>query len=70
MSSEEFKLLWPVLQDMQSHISTLNNEMGRVQAELAMIKWFLALVIGTSIASMISAIWSLLLHKSNGNNTK
>ena len=65
MTTEEFNLIWPIIKDTQEHISILNKEMGMVQAELAIIKWFMAGVIMLSLGSVIPAVWSLILHKRN-----
>jgi len=62
MSSEEFKLLWQCMSEVQKSVSVINSEMGAVQAELAMIKWFLGIVVATSIGALLSSVYNLVLH--------
>ena len=61
-----------MIKSMYEHVLKLNNEMGAVQAELAMIKWFLGIVVATSIGVLLSSVYNLVLHQKNNqrNNKK
>ena len=61
-----------ILLKMFDHLTIINSEMGAVQAELAMIKWFLGIVVATSIGALLSSVYNLVLHQKNNqrNNKK
>ena len=59
-----------MIKSMYEHMLILNNEMGAVQAELAMIKWFLGIVVATSIGALLSSVYNLVLHQKSGSDNK
>ena len=54
-----------MIKQIFDHMWVLNREMGEVLATLNIIKWFLAILIATSLSSAVTAFWSLILHRRN-----
>jgi hypothetical protein len=52
-----------MIKQVYEHMTVLNREMGAVQAELQMIKWFLGIVIATSTGALLTSVYNLVLHK-------
>lgn len=63
MSTEEFKILWASIQEIQMRTTTMNHELGMVQAEIEMIKWFIGANVIAWIGVITSAIWQIIMRK-------
>ena len=62
-SQELINLLLSLAQTNATHIDTLNREMGIVQAELGMIKWFIGANLVVWIGIIGKAIGDKILRK-------
>lgn len=70
----DITLFWEVVKQNAAHISTLNGEMGAVQAHLesinVLIKWMLGCMSATFfvvLAAFATTLKNLSLTKKNGN---
>jgi len=63
MSSEEFKLLWQVMTEIQKSTSYMNSELGAVQQNLEWLNWCVKGIIAGIVISIGLSVWNLILHK-------
>jgi len=67
MDGNQFNLLYDMLKDVQTHVNTMNHEMGAVQAQLEVLMKFFWLVLGTSVSAVLGTIFNVILHIKNNN---
>lgn len=63
MSTEEFKILWTSVQEIQTRVTTMNHEMGGIEAQIEMIKWFIGANVVAWIGVITSAVWQIIIRK-------
>jgi len=70
MSSEELQRLWMIIQEIQKSTSTMNRELGAVQANVdVLMKWFW-IILGSSITATIGVIINIVMHFNSRKNNK
>jgi len=54
-----------ILKSIYEHMTTMNREMGGVQAQVDILMKLFWVVLTASIGSAVASIWGLLLHRRN-----
>ena len=70
MSSEEFKILWQSILEIQKSMGIINSEMGAVQQNLEWLNWIVKGIFVGIVVSVGLSVWNLILHRLNNGRKK
>ncbi len=65
MSSEEFRMLWEIIQQIERSTEIANREMGSVQQNLEWLNWAVKGIIMGIIVSIGLSVWNIILNRKN-----